>query len=289
LFAYGASNVDVPPGNVIEGFRLGARENDALNILIPQGGVTNQYTARIIMDGTNSPFDGLFVQESTSEKSFNVKRRAGINSIGSNSDGNKDNTITLESAHNFINGETVRVIGETGQVPDGLQSNTVYNVITLNTSLGIATNTNIKLAKTLNDALNDKELDINGNGGLLKIVSRVSDKNAGDIGHPIQYIGTGNTTGWYINVSTASTENTIYSTVTSLGTAQLGEATPKTFINRRNDNRESNDTLYRVRYVIPKDGPVTARPPVEGYILQETSTTTGTDSQISNLFWDREI
>ena len=284
LFAYGASNVDVPPDNVIEGYRLGAKTNDTLNVLIPQGGVTNQYSARIIMDGANSPFDGVFVEESTSEKSFNVKRRTGINSIGSNSDGNKDNTITLESAHNFINGETVRVIGETGQVPDGLKSNTVYNVITLNTSLGIATNTNIKLAKTLNDALNDKELNINGNGGLLKIVSRVSDKNAGDIGHPIQYIGTGNTTGWYVNVSTASTENTIYSTVTSLGTAQLGEATPKTFINRRNDNRESNDTLYRVRYVIPKDGSVTARPPVEGYILQETSTTTGTDSQISKYF-----
>ena len=56
--------------------------------------------------------------------------------------------ITLESAHNFINGETVRVIGETGQVPDGLEPNTVYNVITS----GLTTNTNIKLAKTLNDA-----------------------------------------------------------------------------------------------------------------------------------------
>lgn len=285
LFAYGASNVDVPPDNVIEGFRLGARENDTLNILIPQGGVTNQYSARIIMEGTNSPYDGIFVQESTSEKSFNVKRRTGINSIGTNSDGNKENVITLESAHNFINGETVRVIGDTGQIPDGLESNTVYNVITLTTSLGISTNTNIKLAKTLNDALNDNELDINGNGGLLKVVSRVSDKNAGDIGHPVQYIGTGNTTGWYVNVSTSSTENTIFSTVNSLGTGQLGEATPRTFINRKNDNRESNDTLYRVRYVIPKDSTlVAARPPVEGYILQETSTTTGSTGEISRYF-----
>ena len=36
------------------------------------------------------------------------------------------NVITLESAHNFINGESVRVIGETGQIPDGLEPNTVY-------------------------------------------------------------------------------------------------------------------------------------------------------------------
>ena len=261
LFLFNESNVGAPPENVIEGFRIGAKVNDNLNLLIPQGGVTNQYSARIVMDGSTS----------TSEKSFNVKRRSGINSIGANSDGNTPSVITLESAHNFINGETVRVIGETGQVPDGLESNTVYNVITS----GLTTNTNIKLAKTLNDALNGTELKINGNGGLLKVVSRVSDKNSGDIGHPIQYIGTGNTTGWYVNVASAATENSIYSTIVSLGTTSLGDATPRAFINRKNDNRESNDTLYRVRYVIPQDSVSTARPPVEGYILQETSTSIG--------------
>jgi len=274
LFLFNESNSGVPPENVIEGFRIGAKVNDNLNLLIPQGGVTNQYSARIVMDGSTS----------TSEKSFNVKRRSGINSIGSNSDGNTPSTITLESAHNFINGETVRVIGETGQIPDGLDPNTVYNVITVSTS-GIGTNTNIKLAKTLNDALNDNELKINGNGGLLKVVSRVSDKNSGDIGHPIQYIGTGNTTGWYVNVASATTENSIYPTIVSLGTTNLGDATPRAFINRRNDNRESNDTLYRVRYVIPQDGEFTARPPVEGYILQESSTSIGsTDGEIQTYF-----
>ena len=290
LFAYGSSNEDVPPQNVIEGFRLGARENDQLRVLIPQGGVTNEYTARIVMDGSISPYDGTFVEESSSEKSFNVRRISGINSIGTNSDGNTANVITLEGAHNFINGETVRIIGETGQVPDGLESDTIYNVITSSSSAGIDTNTNIKLAKTLNDALNDNELSFNGNGGLLKIVSRVSDKNSGDIGHPVQYIGTGTTTGWYINVSTAATENSIYSTINTLGTATLGAATPRTFIKRKNDNRESNDTLYRVRYVIPKDSvDITARPPVEGFILQETSTTTGSDTEISKYFGAGEL
>ena len=271
LFLFNESNVGVPPENVIEGFRIGAKVNDNLNLLIPQGGVTSQYSARIVMDGSTA----------TSEKSFNVRRRSGINSIGSNSDGNTPSTITLESAHNFINGETVRVIGETGQVPDGLESNTVYNVITS----GFSTNTNIKLAKTLNDALNGTELKINGNGGLLKVVSRVSDKNSGDIGHPIQYIGTGNTTGWYVNVASAATENNIYSTIVSLGTTSLGDATPRAFINRKNDNRESNDTLYRVRYVIPQDSVSTARPPVEGYILQETNTSIGgDDAEIQTYF-----
>ena len=130
LFIYDASNADVPPENVIEGFRIGARVNDNLKLLVPQGGVTNEHSARIIMDGVTST-DGVLVEESTSEKSFNVRRVAGINSIGSNSDGGVKYTITLEGAHNFINGETVRVIGETGQIPDGLEANTVYNVIPL--------------------------------------------------------------------------------------------------------------------------------------------------------------
>jgi len=282
LFLYDQNNQDVPPENVIEGFRVGAKVGDRLNVLIPQAGVTNQYISRIVMDGSTTT-DGITLQQSTSEKSFNVKRRAGINSVGANSDGGNANVITFETAHNFINGETVRVIGETGQVPDGLESNTIYNVIT--SGSGISTNTNVKLAKTLNDALNGEALTINGNGGLLKVVSRVSDKNSGDIGHPIQYIGTGSTTGWYINVSTAATENTLYSTIVSLGTTDLGAATPRAFINRRNDNRGSNDTLYRVRYVIPADGTVTARPPVEGYILQETSTSIGsTDGEIQRYF-----
>ena len=61
------------------------------------------------MDGTTTT-DGISLQESTSEKSFNVNRVAGINSIGANSLGGIPKVITLETAHNFINGESVRVI-----------------------------------------------------------------------------------------------------------------------------------------------------------------------------------
>ena len=287
LFIYGATNADVPPENVIEGFRLGARSDDNLNLLIAQAGVTTEYSARIVMDGTTTT-DGISLQESTSEKSFNVNRVAGINSIGANSLGGIPKVITLETAHNFINGESVRVISDTGQLPDGLDANTVYFVITdaNNQASGLTTNRNIQLAKTLNEAQNaSNPLPINASGGLLKVVSRVSDKNSGDLGHPVQYIGTGNTTGWYVNVATAATENTLYSRVVGLGTVGLGDATSRTFIKRRLDNRSSNDTLYRVRYVIPKDGAFTARPPVEGFIVQESNTSIGsTDSEVQKYF-----
>ena len=291
LFVYGSTNADVPPENVIEGFRLGAKTDDDLNLLIAQAGVTTEYSARIVMDGTTTT-DGVTLEESTSEKSFDIDRVSGINSIGANSIGGVANVITLKTAHNFINGESVRVIGDTGQLPDGLEANTVYFVITdANANSGLTTNRNILLAKTLNEAQNgENPLPINNKGGLLKVVSRVSDKNSGDIGHPVQYIGTGNTTGWYVNVATASTENTLYSRISGLGTAGLGDATSRTFIKRRSDNRSSNDTLYRVRYVIPKDGEFIARPPVEGFILQESNTSIGsTNGEIQKYFGSGSI
>ena len=278
IYLFNQTNRDVLPETVIEGYRIGAKDGDTLNILIPQAGTVTEYSARIVMDGTTNT-EGTEILESTAEKSFNVNRVAGINSIGATSDGGNNNVITLETAHNFINGETVRVISDTGQIPDGLEAGEVYNVIT--TSSGITTNTNIKLAKTLNDAINDEELTINNSGGLIKIISRVSDKNAGDIGHPIQYDT--NRNNWYVNVATGA-ENTINPIIASLGTATLGDATPRAFIKRRIDNRQLNDTLYRVRYVIPSDAPATARPPVEGFIVQESSSTIGTNSEISAYF-----
>ena len=240
LYLLSRTNVDLPPENVIEGYRFGARTNDQLNVLITQSGVTTEYSARVVMpDNTTTP-------TKSSEKSYTVRRSvAGINSIGSFSDGGTANVITLTEAHRFLNGESVRVIGETGQIPDGLEANTIYFAITS----GLTTNTNLKLAKTLNDAINGEAITINEKGGVLNVVSRVSDKNAGDLGHPIQFDGTNGQ--WYVKVSTAATENAIYPTIVGLGTTSLGNATSRTFIKRRSDTRSGLDKTYRMRYVIP--------------------------------------
>tara|TARA_B100001109_G_scaffold13567_2_gene10117 strand:- start:5241 stop:11144 length:5904 start_codon:yes stop_codon:yes gene_type:complete len=280
LYLLSKTNVDNPPENVIEGFRFGARINDQLNVLITQAGVTTEYSARIVMpDNTASPTN-------SSEKSFTVNRSvAGINSIGSFSDGGTANVITLTEAHNFINGESVRVIGETGQIPDGLEANTVYFAITS----GLTTNTNLKLAKTLNDAVNDTSITINEKGGALNVVSRVSDKNAGDIGHPIQFDTTNSQ--WYVQVSTAATENSIFPTIVGLGTTSLGNATSRTFFKRRSDTRSAVDKTYRMRYVIPANaGGKVGRPPTEGFIIQESNTSIGaTDGEIETYFGSGSI
>ena len=263
LYLYDQTNIDAPPENVLEGFRVGARDNDQLRLLLTQAGIVTEYTARIVMpDGTDNPIY-------SAEKSFDVKRSAvGVNSIGTYSDGTGADQITFTAPHNFVNGETVRILSDTGQLPDGLSPNVVAFAITTGSS--VTKNTNIKLAKTLNEAINGTPLKINEKGGSLKVVSRVTDKNAGDIGHPIQYDTTNSQ--WYIKVATASTENTIYPTIVSLGTTSLGSATPRAFVKRQSDTRSGLDKTYRMRYVIPKDSDKVARPPIEGFIIQESST-----------------
>ena len=275
LYLYNQKNADIPPENVLEGYRVGAREQDNLYVLIPSGGTALEFKSRIVMPNS----------QATSEKIFNVDRSSsGINSITSN-------IITLTQAHTFENAESVRVLSDNGSLPDGLDSNTVYYAITnSNTNSGLTTNVNIKLAKTQTDAENANPLTINNLGGSLKIVSRVSDKNSGDIGHPVQYDASLGQ--WYIKVSTASTDNQIYNNVVvGLGTTALGSATPRSFIRRKSDTRSSVDTTYRLRYVIPSSsGGAVARPPSEGFIIQESNTSIGsTSTEIQTYFGSGSI
>ena len=105
-------------------------------LLIADGGSSTEFHSRIIMPNS----------QSSSEKAFNVQRSAaGINSITSS-------VLTLSAAHNFENSESVRVLSDNGRLPDGLESNRVYYVITdTNPSSGLSTN-DIKLANSSSEA-----------------------------------------------------------------------------------------------------------------------------------------
>ena len=270
LYLYNQTNASIAPESVIDGYRIGAKENDKINVLISNSGVSTSYSARVIMPNTE-----YTATETSFEKKFTVGRSlVGINSITSN-------VVTLNSAHNFINGESIRIISETGQLPDGLTNNTVYFAIT--SGVGIVTSSQIKIAQTLNDALSDSAVSINNTGGILNVVSRVSDKKSGDIGHPIQYDSSASQ--WYVNVATAATESGLYNVVVGLGSTSLGDATPRTYITRQPDTRNLSDTIYRLRYVIPADSPLTARPPLDGYVIQESNTSIeSTDAEVGFLY-----
>jgi len=270
LYLYNQTNLDVPPESVLEGYRVGARTNDNLYVLLSEGNSVTEYSSRIVMPGSNS----------SSEKAFNVVSNTANNTVATS-------ILTFDSnGHEFLNGESIRFFSNTGRIPDGLLNNQVYYAITSDGDVGIGT-TQIKVAKTLNDALTHsstsaRNIPFNSKGGYLKVVSRVSDKVSGDIGHPIQY-GNGQ---WYVNVSSASTENRIYSSITSIGSTALGEATPRTYIKRKQDTRNTTDRIYRARYVIPKETTtVSARPPSDGFIIQESNTSIGsTPSEIQTYF-----
>jgi len=267
LYLYAQTNPDVAPENVLEGYRIGAKENDTLNVLIASGGTPAHYNSKIVMPGT----------QTSSEKIFTVNRSTtGINSI-------TNNTFTLTAPHTFANGESIRILSSTGQLPDGVTPNNVYYAITS----GVGTD-QVKIAQAQNDAISATPVSINSKGGRLSIVSRVSDKNPGEIGHPIQFNTIQNQ--WYINVSTASTENTFYSTIISLGSTALGSATPRTYIDRFTDNRNAIDTIYRARYVLPANSGSVAKPPNDGFILQESNTTIGaTNAEIQTYFGSGSI
>ena len=86
--------------------------------------------------------------------------------------------------------------------------------------------------------------------------------------------------------SGAKNKDTIYSYFLNQGTSGLGNASPRSYIKRKSDERAEDDTTYRLRYVIPAaTGVAVARPPKTGYILQESNTSIGsTTAEIQTYF-----
>ena len=273
LYLYNRTNVADKPLSVIEGYRLGSKTNDELKAQLSVGGTATEYTARVTM-----PVNGITTTQYTSIKESFVGRSVGFNSISSN-------IMTLKDDHNFINGESVRVISDDGALPDGLRPNRVYFAITKeNANAGFSGDNQIQVASSLNAALAADAIGINSLGGSLRVESRVSDKVSGDIGHPVQYDTS--KTQWYVNVSGSTTDNTLHGQIVGLGTTALGDATPRTYITRRQDDRALLDTVYRARYVIPAaSGIASARPPVDGYVLQQSNdTSAATDAEVQILY-----
>ena len=257
LYLLNQKNLKVPPVTVLDGYRFGANDNENIKVNLSISGLTTSYSARVVMDGTQ----GQLIEKS-GEKIHRVSQNAvGVSSITSS-------IISLDTDHTFANGESIRIISDNGHLPDGLESNTIYFAVT-SVADSVLNTKQIKIAQSRNDAINNNALSINSKGGALSISSRVSDKKAGDFGHPIQYDTT--QTQWYVNVSAAATENSLYQQIVGVGTTVLGTATPRTYIERKNDPRSFGDTVYSARLVIPSDSSTTARPPVEGYIMQESN------------------
>ena len=261
LYLYNETNEDNAPASTLQGYRIGAKTNEQLNVLISQNGTPTAYHARVIMPNT--------AYSSAETSAIKISKVGRTVSTGNSISGS---TITFTEDHQFINGESIRFFSDNSRLPDGLDNNRLYYAITTGLNAD-----QIKVAQTFNDAESASGITINNLGGSLTVQSRVSDKVAGDIGHPVQYdSGVGQ---WYVNVGSAATDNTIYPTVISLGTTALGDATPRTYITRQPDTRQSEERIFKYRYVIPAGSGITsARAPSDSFIIQESSTVTGADN-----------
>tara|TARA_R110000868_G_scaffold193790_1_gene439007 strand:- start:3911 stop:8611 length:4701 start_codon:yes stop_codon:yes gene_type:complete len=239
LYLFGFTSQDDVPPILTQGYRIGAKLNDKL--YFDANGTP--YSANILMS------DGI----SSSVKEY-------VSSVPSS------NEFTL-GTHNIVTGEKVIILSDVGDLPEHIVENTVYYAIR-------SSSTTIKLASSATAATNGTEIAVYG-GTDLRILSRVSDKIAGDVGHPVQYDGTQ----WYITTNSGSG---IYGAITTLGVAGLTDRTEPSYVKRTADSRSLDEKLYKIRVVIPKEL-VGAKNPEDGFVIQQTSSTGYRDDTDLNL------
>ena len=251
LYLFGFDSKDIKPAGITQGFRVGAQENDKLSVII----------------GTSKTAD-ILMSDSSSSSLKKLSSSAPVDSI-----------FTV-GTHTLLNGEKVVIQSGTGDLPENVENNVVYFVITsstnsIRTDSVSLTSSQIQIASTAADAAVGSPLKIYG-GDQISILSRVSEKNVGDLGHPIQFDTTNSN--WYV---VANANNEIFSTINTLGVAGIGARTEPTFIERINDSRKIDDKIYKLRIVIPKE--IKRSKNVEnGFIIQESSTTGfGTDADFT--------
>ena len=253
IYLLGETDQDNPPSNITNGFRVGSKDNEILYIDLNLGGLNVTYSSPILMQVPSG--DGP-----SAKKSYTVTRVAGLNSIDTAND-----ILNLDSDHGLYTGETIRIYSDDATVPGGLENGQLYYAITG----GSLSSNQIKLAKSLNNANNGAAVDIkNTSGGIITIISRVTDKLPGEFGHPVQYDS--NQNNWYILAGSSTSTNKIYEGFVGFST-QISDNNSATYIRRTNESRDSNNRIYRLRYVVPKEFR-NAKAPTENFVLQESKT-----------------
>jgi microcystin-dependent protein len=245
LYLYGFTSADSVPSSLTQGYRIGARLNDTLSVV--GAGVT--YSASIYMCDNSISTSGLTTALGTtsSVKSYDV------------TSGPTSNSFTI-GTNNLLTGEKVIIISDDGDLPENIDAHQVYYVI------NNGDNNTIKLASSYTNATQSQAITVYG-GTNLHILSRVSDKDSGDLGSPVQFDAQNNN--WFIHVNAG---NGIYSAFSSGGTATYGTTTDLAYVNRISDERSLDEKLYKFRVVIPKEL-ANAKDPESGFVIQESSST----------------
>jgi hypothetical protein len=233
LYLYGFNSPDDYPPVLTQGFRIGAQVNDKLYFSVNG----TEYSANILMsDGTTSSVKEYSVSSVSSSK-FTV------------------------GTHKLNTGEKVIILSDDGDLPENIVENTTYYVITLPLEP-----TKIQLASSASNASTGTPITVYA-GTNLRILSRVSDKNAGDVGSPVQYDSTNKQ--WFIHTNA---NNGIYNALNSFGVANLSVRTEPSYFKRAQDSRSLDEKIYKIRVVIPKET-VNSKNPENSFIIQQSSST----------------
>ena len=250
LYLYGFNAKDDIPPTLTQGYRIGARVSDKIYFT---GDGLAEYSANILM--TNG------VTSSVSSAKEYVVDPAGPSSskfeIGT---------------HALSTGEKVIILSGDGDLPENIVENTVYYAITdsvnvTRTDGATLFSTQIQLASSYTNAISGTPITVY-KGTSLRILSRVTDKVAGELGHPVQY---DETNGWYINTLFTNTTSNIWNGINE-NQATLGSRTEPSYVKRYSDSRSLDEKVYKVRVVIPKEYN-NSKNPENGFVLQESSTT----------------
>ena len=247
LYLSGFTNESDFPPSLIQGYRIGANANEKLYVDINN----NIREASITMvDSYTGSSPAVALGSEIGTKTYRVV--SGPDSA--------TNTILNIGTHGLTTGEKIRIFSDDADLPENIEENIVYYAIVYSSS-------EIKLASTLTNAKNDYPISIYG-GTKLSIQSRVHDKEAGDIGSPIQYDDVNSN--WYVHTNA---DNTIYTDIDTLGVVGIKSTSTKVaYVKRIEDSRSLDDKIYKLRVVIPKES-TSAKNPEEGFIIQESSST----------------
>ena len=264
LYLLGQTKLSIKPTDIAQGFRIGARVDEKVYVDVTVNDVVSTYESSIVMTKKNHNDPSLNTAinptTSSSEKMVEAKHTDASNS----SDPSVFNVV--DNNHDFSNGESVRIISESGDLPENIDPHKLYYVITNkvgdqgDSSLGVG---QLRIASSYTNATLATPVyikSISDTNTTYKIISRVSDKRPGDIGHPMQWDGSQ----WYVSVS--STGNTIKSNIASIDNENIS------YVLRRDDDRSLDEKIYKLRYVVPKELD-NGRDPIDGFVLQDSSST----------------
>jgi len=253
LYLFGYNKKDQEPPIIAQGYRIGAKAGDRVYTKLPSGSIASASIFMVDNLVTNAVPTASGASSSEKNQVVTVVPTSGNGSLF---------TIDTSTIAAPLTGEKIRIVSDTGDLPENISPETNYYAIK------ISSNT-IKIASSKTNADAVTPVFINAYGGTqLRILRRVCDRNAGEIGSPIQWDPVNNQ--WFIHVKE---NNEIFTAIRSLGiSAFTGEKTEISYITRKEDDRSIDEKLYKMRIVIPKELS-NGRDIVDGFVIQESCTT----------------